>query len=178
MGLPDRGVSLVRGSPGPMNQGRVEPGPGQESVWDYPRPPAIRRDTRLLEVRDGGALVASTSRAFKVMETASPPTFYVPRADVSFDRLTPMNARTYCEWKGTATYWALKHNPEEPVAWSYERPRPRFEAIKGYIAFYPALLDCRLGGEVVKAQPGRFYGGWITSEVVGPFKGEPGTGHW
>lgn len=156
----------------------VAPGPGQESVWDYPRPPAIRRDGRLLEVRDGKTIVATTSRAFKVMETASPPTFYIPRADIIFDRLIPVSASTYCEWKGTATYWALTQHPTEPVAWCYERPRSRFESIKGFFAFYPGRVDCRLGGETVKSQPGRFYGGWITSDVVGPFKGEPGTGHW
>lgn len=123
----------------------VEPRPGQESVWDYPRPPAILRDGRLVEVRDGNAVVAASKGAYKVMETASPPTFYIPA---------------------------------EPVGWCYERPRPRFEIIKRYLAFYPGRVDCCLDGEPVRTQPGRFYGGWITSEVVGPFKGEPGTGHW
>ena len=147
-------------------------------MWDYPRPPAIRRDGRLVEVRDGRAGVATSSRTYKVMETASPPTFYIPRDDVNFDLLVPVGDTTYCEWKGTATYWALTHNPTEPVGWCYERPRPRFEIIKGYLAFYPGRVDCRLDGEPVRTQPGRFYGGWITSDVVGPFKGEPGTGHW
>ena len=156
----------------------VEPGPGQESVWDYPRPPAIRRDGRLIEVRDGEAILARSSGAYKVMETASPPTFYIPRVDIDFDLLEPVSDTTYCEWKGTATYWALARDPVESVGWCYERPRPRFEVIKGYLAFYPGRVDCRLDGEPVKTQPGRFYGGWITSEVVGPFKGEPGTGHW
>ena len=156
----------------------VEPGPGHESVWDYPRPPAIRRDGRLVEVRDGEAIVARSSGTYKVMETASPPTFYIPRADIDFDLLAPVSDTTYCEWKGTATYWALARDIAEPVAWCYERPRPRFEVIKGYLAFYPGRVDCRIDGETVRTQPGRFYGGWITSEVVGPFKGEPGTGHW
>lgn len=156
----------------------VEPGPGQESVWDYPRPPAIRRDGRLIEVRDGNAVVARSHGAYKIMETASPPTFYIPRADIDFDLLVPVHDTTYCEWKGTATYWALARNPAAPVGWCYERPRPRFEVIREYLAFYPGLVDCCLDGEQVKTQPGRFYGGWITSEVVGPFKGEPGTGHW
>lgn len=156
----------------------VEPGPGQESVWDYPRPPAIRRDHRLVEVRDGNAVVARSSRAYKVMETASPPTFYIPRDDIDFDLLEPVSDTTYCEWKGTATYWALARNPGEPVGWCYERPRPRFDVIKGYLAFYPGRVDCSVDGEPASTQPGRFYGGWITSDVVGPFKGEPGTGHW
>ena len=156
----------------------IEPGPGQESVWDYPRPPAIRRDARLVEVLDGDSVVARSTGAYKVMETASPPTFYIPAADVNFELLVAVSDTTYCEWKGTASYWALAREPAEPVGWSYERPRPRFEVIKAYLAFYPGRLDCRLDGESVTTQPGRFYGGWITSEVVGPFKGEPGTGHW
>ena len=156
----------------------VEPGPGQESVWDYPRPPAISRESRPIEIRDGETRVASTTRSYKVMETASPPTFYLPRETVDFELLVPMRQTTYCEWKGAATYWALRRNPTEPVAWTYERPRARFEKIKGHIAFYPGRVDCYLGDELARTQPGRFYGGWITSEVVGPFKGEPGTAHW
>ena len=147
-------------------------------MWDYPRPPAIRRDARLIEVRDGSAPVASTTGAYKVMETASPPTFYIPRNDIDFDLLVPLRDKTFCEWKGTANYWAIARDPSEPVGWCYEQPRPRFDVIKGYLAFYPGRVDCRLDGETVSTQPGRFYGGWITSEVVGPFKGEPGTGHW
>jgi len=90
------------------------PGPGQESVWDYPRPPAIRRDDRLIEVRDGDEIIASSPRSYKVMETASPPTFYVPREAVNFDLLVPLEQTSYCEWKGTASYWALRRNPGEP----------------------------------------------------------------
>jgi uncharacterized protein (DUF427 family) len=156
----------------------IEPGPGQESVWDYPRPPAIRRDDRAIEVRDGDDVIARSSGSYKVMETASPPTFYVARDDVNFDLLVPVTDTTYCEWKGTANYWALARNPVEPVAWAYERPRARFDSIRGFLAFYPGSLDCYLGDERVQAQPGRFYGGWITSDIVGPCKGEPGTGHW
>ena len=156
----------------------VEPGAGQESVWDYPRPPAIRREDRVVEVRDGDDVVARSQEAYKVMETASPPTFYIPAADIDFDLLVPVSDTTYCDWKGTATYWALARRPDGPVGWCYERPRPRFEVIKGYLAFYPGRVDCLLDGEPVTTQAGRFYGGWITSDVVGPFKGEPGTGHW
>ncbi|MGB5412181.1 MAG: DUF427 domain-containing protein [Woeseiaceae bacterium] len=167
-------AATVRSRPGFA----VQPGPGQESVWDYPRPPAILRDGRLVEVRDGHAVVATSKGAYKVMETASPPTFYIPAADIDFDLVVPVADTTYCEWKGTATYWALARNPAVLVGWCYERPRPRFDIIKGYLAFYPGRVDCCLGGEAVTTQAGRFYGGWITSEVVGPFKGEPGTGHW
>ena len=147
-------------------------------MWDYPRPPAIRRDERVVEVRDGEYVVARSQDAYKVMETASPPTFYIPAADVNFDLLVPVSDTTYCEWKGTATYWALARSAVEPVGWCFERPRPRFEVIKGFLAFYPGRVDCLLDGEAVTTQAGRFYGGWITSDVVGPFKGEPGTGHW
>jgi len=156
----------------------VEPGPGQESVWDYPRPPAIEHDGRTVEVRDGTTLIARTTHSRKVMETASPPTFYLPCEDVDFDLLVPVDDQTYCEWKGSASYWSLKRRPDEPVAWSYERPRSRFDSIRGFLAFYPGRVDCFLDGEPVHTQAGRFYGGWITPEVVGPFKGEPGTGHW
>lgn len=156
----------------------IEPGPDQESVWDYPRPPAIRRDARLIEVRDGETVVARSSQAYKVMETASPPTFYIPATDVNCDVLQQVAASTYCEWKGSATYWALARDIDEPVGWTYERPRARFDMIKGFFAFYPGRVDCRIDGEPAMTQRGRFYGGWITSDVVGPFKGEPGTGHW
>ena len=147
-------------------------------MWDYPRPPAIERDCRTVEVRDGTAVIASTTCSYKVMETASPPTFYIPREDVDLDLLAPADDQTYCEWKGSASYWALARRPIMAVAWSYERPRSRFDMIKGFIAFYPGRVGCFIDGEQARTQAGRFYGGWITSEVVGPFKGEPGTGHW
>lgn len=156
----------------------IKPAPGQESVWDYPRPPAIQRDSRPIEVRAGNAILARTRGSYKVMETASPPTFYIPPGDVDFELLVSVQGATVCEWKGAASYWALAGSPEQPVAWSYERPRPRFDMVRGYLAFYPGRVECYLDGERVKPQPGSFYGGWITAEVVGPFKGEPGTGHW
>lgn len=156
----------------------VEPGRGQESVWDYPRPPAVVHDSRSVEVKDGDRLVARTSRSIRVLETASPPTFYVPPGDVDFEKLVAVDLRTVCEWKGAATYWALEEDPGTPVAWAYPRPRARFDAIRDYVAFYPAMLACFVDGERVTPQPGRFYGGWVTTEIVGPFKGEPGTGHW
>ena len=155
-----------------------EPGPGLESVWDYPRPPRIEPDSRVVRVEFGGVVVAETRRSLRVLETSSPPTFYLPREDVNFDLLVPVDDQTYCEWKGSASYWSLKRRPNDPVAWSYERPRSRFDSIRGFLAFYPGRVDCFLDGEPAQTQAGRFYGGWITSEVVGPFKGEPGTGHW
>ena len=156
----------------------TEPGPGQESVWDYPRPPALRPDSRLVEVRDGGTMIARTTGSYRICETASPPTFYIPGDDVDWDQLVPAPGSSVCEWKGAAAYWALAGDPTLPVGWTYPRPRARFEKIKDFIAFYPGRVTCLVDGERVEPQPGRFYGGWITSDVVGPFKGEPGTGHW
>ena len=155
------------------------PGPGQESVWDYPRPPELAPDRRLVEVYYGDQMIASSPTAFRVLETASPPTFYIPPGDVNLELLSSMPGRSICEWKGAATYWALLSNPElGAVAWSYPDPTPAFSHIRGYVSFYPAVVKCFVAAERVRAQPGKFYGGWITDEIVGPFKGEPGTEHW
>ncbi len=156
----------------------IEPGPGQESVWDYPRPPALQHDKRRVEVKDGNVVIARTTAALRVLETASPPTFYIPAEDVDLDQLVEVAGNSVCEWKGRAVYRALAHAPELPVAWSYPRPRPRFDKIRNHLAFYPGRVECYVDGERVQAQAGGFYGGWITAEVVGPYKGEPGTGHW
>ena len=134
----------------------IIPGAGQESVWDYPRPPAIKRDTRLIEVRSDNSVIARSGAGYKVMETASPPTFYVPPEDVDLELLAMVAGATICEWKGAASYWALVPELDRPVAWSYERPRPRFEMIRGYLAFYPGRVECFLGGERVTPQPGKF----------------------
>lgn len=156
----------------------IDPAEGQESVWDYPRPPVTRATSRLVEVRHGSEVIARTSRSYRVLETASPPTFYIPPGDVARDALVAAPGHSVCEWKGAARYWALTGEPRTPVAWDYPRPRARFELLKGYICFYPGRIDCFIDGERVQPQPGGFYGGWITKDVVGPFKGEPGTGHW
>ena len=156
----------------------TDPGPGQESAWDYPRPPAVKPDSRLVEVRNGDVLVARTTRSYRILETASPPTFYLPMEDAAMDRLVPAPGSSVCEWKGAARYWALAANSDEAIGWDYPRPRSRFGVIKDHLAFYPGRIACFVDGERVQPQPGRFYGGWITSDVVGPFKGEPGTGHW
>ena len=155
----------------------IAPEVGQESVWDYPRPPALVADTRSVEVFDGQRRIASTDRAYRVLETASPPTFYLPLEALDESALEPVSGRSFCEWKGEAVYWALAGHPE-PVAWSYPSPRQRFSRIKDYVGFYPGRVACFVDGERVEAQPGGFYGGWLTKEIVGPVKGEPGTGHW
>lgn len=155
----------------------VEPGPGQESVWDFPRPPRVETDGRLVEVLSGEIQLARSSIAMRVLETASPPTFYVLPEDVNFAELERCPGSSYCEWKGEASYWALLGS-RRPVAWSYDRPKAGFEALAGAIAFYPSRVECFVAGERVEAQPGDFYAGWITRELVGPFKGEPGTSGW
>ena len=143
------------------------PNPGQESVWDYPRPPAIQPDERRITVRSYELLIAESSRALRVLETASAPGFYLPGG-------------SSCEWKGSAVYFDLNAPWGEVrrVGWTYPEPHPEFAAITGYIAFYPARLECYVDGERVRSQPGGFYGGWVTSDLAGPVKGAPGTEGW
>jgi uncharacterized protein (DUF427 family) len=156
----------------------VAPGPGQESVWDYPRPPVAQRCNRLVEVRDGNSVIARTTSSVRLMETASPPTFYIPPDEVDWSCLAETQGHSVCEWKGAARYWTLSRKAGMPVAWDYPRPRARFDRLKQFLSFYPGRIECYVDGERVEPQPGGFYGGWITTDVVGPFKGEPGTGHW
>jgi uncharacterized protein (DUF427 family) len=156
-------------------------GPGQESVWDYPRPLSAQVTSRHVAVELGGRLVADTTRAIRVCETSHPPVYYVPRDDVADGVLVPAAGSSWCEWKGAATYWdAVVDGRREPaVGWSYEDPSPGFEHLRGAVAFYPDRVDrAMVDGEQVRPQPGGFYGGWITDDVVGPFKGAPGTLGW
>lgn len=154
------------------------PGDGEESVWDYPRPPAIVDDTRLVEVSTASGPLARTRASVRVLETASPPTFYLPWADVDRTLLTPAPGSSHCEWKGSARYWALATAPEVAVGWDYPAPTPSFTALADRVSFYPGRVACRVDGRPVRAQAGGFYGGWVTDEIVGPFKGEPGTLGW
>jgi len=158
----------------------VGPAPGQESVWDYPRPPRVERDRREVVVRLGQIVIARSSCSTRVLETASPPSFYLPPADVEVTLLQPSADRSWCEWKGEATYWTLAalDRRAERVGWSYADPFPGFEGIRGYFSFYPARVECYVDSVRVQAQPGRFYGGWITPEIVGPFKGVLGSEAW
>ena len=155
-----------------------EPADGQESVWDYPRPPAVVADDRTVEVLIDGETVARTTRARRVLETASPPTFYLPPDDVDESKLVVVPGGSWCEWKGEARYFAPASHPRQPVAWCYPAPTPAFEAIAGWLSFYPGRVECRVDGERVRPQDGGFYGGWVTDEIVGPWKGEHGTGGW
>jgi uncharacterized protein (DUF427 family) len=164
------------------NPRRIAPGPGQESAWDYPRPPAVSPTGRHVRVRFGDLTVADTTRALRVLETAGAPTWYLPREDVRMDLLRASGGRgTVCEWKGPATYFdlAVADRTSPRAAWTYERPQPGYEVLAGRIAFYAGRVDeATVDGEAVRPQPGGFYGGWVTDDVVGPFKGEPGTESW
>jgi uncharacterized protein (DUF427 family) len=158
----------------------VVPGPGQESVWDYPRPPAIATDDREVVVRIGAHEIARSRRTVRMLETASPPTFYVPADDVRTAFLERDLGVSRCEWKGEAHYWSVivPGHRVNAAAWSYANPLPGYEGIRDYFAFYPSRLACTVDAIAVLAQPGRFYAGWITPDLVGPFKGEPGSESW
>jgi uncharacterized protein (DUF427 family) len=170
-----------RGHAATVEPQRIEPGPGQESVWDYPRPPAIEQSTSRLRVEFGGITIAESSRGFRVLETSQPPAYYFPPDDVAMEHLTATSHRTFCEWKGQAHYYTVVVGGREATdaVWSYSSPIDRFRAITGYLAFYAQRMDaCYVDGEHVRANEGAFYGGWITSKIVGPFKGAEGTAGW
>lgn len=156
------------------------PGPGQESVWDYPRPPRLEPTAEHVLVRVDGITVADTRRASRVLETSHPPTYYVPRADVDTTLLVPTPRRTSCEWKGCASYADLVVGDRRigDACWWYDDPTPAFAAIAGAVAFYPERVEATVDGERVTGVPGGFYGSWVTSRVAGPFKGAPGTEWW
>lgn len=157
------------------------PGPGQESVWDYPRPPAVEPVGVVIRVELAGEFIASSVNALRVLETSSPPTYYIPPQDVRTKLLERAAHRSFCEWKGVASYWSVRLASvlRTNAAWSYPSPTRRYRRLADYLAFYPAQMDaCYVGDEKVRAQPGKFYGGWITSSIVGPFKGDPGTEGW
>ena len=155
----------------------IEPADGQESVWDYPRPPALQPCSRRVVVRHGDQVIADSVNAIRMLETASPPTVYIPPADIDFAFLADSPATSHCEWKGRANYYTLAIGGRE-VAWEYREPAPAFASIRNFLCFYPGRVECLLGGEVVQPQAGEFYGGWVTHDIAGPFKGDPGTGHW
>ncbi len=164
-----------------MRPARIEPAPGQESVWDYPRPPAVAPATSKVNIVHRCVTIVDTTASVRVLETSQAPGFYFPPADVRTDLLTRSASSSFCEWKGRATYWTLTVDGEtfDDVAWSYDSPTPAFASIAGYLAFYPQRVDgCFVDNEQVEANAGSFYGGWITSKVVGPFKGAAGTLGW
>ncbi|SMH39104.1 Uncharacterized conserved protein, DUF427 family [Rathayibacter oskolensis] len=160
---------------------RAVPAEGQESVWDYPRPPRVEPTSEHVVVRLGGVVVAESRASFRVLETSHPPVYYLPRGDFGDGVLSPAPGRSICEFKGAASYLSVQGGGvvAEAAGWMYPEPLPGFEILRGTIALYPGRMDsCTVDGEPVEPQPGDFYGGWITSRVVGPFKGAPGTMFW
>jgi uncharacterized protein (DUF427 family) len=158
-----------------------KPASSQESVWDYPRPPRVEPTGKRIRVVFNGVTVAETTRAIRVLETSHPPSYYIPPEDVRREYLTPTRQRTFCEFKGAASYWTLQVGDRiaQNAAWGYPDPSPGYEAIRGCLMFYPGRVDaCYVDDERVTPQVGDFYGGWITSDIIGPFKGEPGTQGW
>ena len=161
---------------------RIEPQPGQESVWDYPRPPRLEKSDKQIKIVFNDIAIASSNNAYRVLETSHPPVYYLPPEDIKTEYLHRANSqRSFCEWKGFASYYDLIVG-ETKVAnagWYYSQPTENFEPIKNYVAFYPSKMDaCYVDNELVEAQPGDFYGGWITKDIVGPFKGGAGSWGW
>ncbi len=164
-----------------MRSDRVVPGPGEESVWDYPRPPRVETTDHEVVVEVAGTVIARSVRTLRVLETSHPPVYYIPIEDVSSGVLVPVPGATFCEFKGKASYFDVRVGAETRprAAWTYRTPAPGYEALIEAIAFYPSRVDAAfVDGERVRAQEGDFYGGWITSDIVGPFKGGPGTRGW
>ena len=155
--------------------------PDQESVWDYPRPPRLEEFTGRIRMVFNGKTVANTTNAKRVLETSHPPVYYIPPDDIDSDFLKTTEGESWCEWKGTARYFDIECGDmrAEKAAWYYPRPTQKFASIAGHVAFYSDLMDaCYVNDELVRSQPGRFYGGWITSNILGPFKGGSGTSGW
>jgi uncharacterized protein (DUF427 family) len=153
----------------------------KESVWDYPRPPRAESTPKRIRVYFGGELVADTNRAIRILETSHPPVYYIPREDVQSEYLKPSARRSFCEFKGSAAYWTLEvaGKISEDAAWSYQHPERDYEVIRGCLAFYASKADeCFVDEERVQPQAGSFYGGWVTSDIVGPFKGGSGSSGW
>lgn len=160
---------------------RIVPGPGQESVWDFPRPPRVEPSSEHVVIRFGGQVVADSRDAVRVLETSHPPVYYLPRAAFAKGVLVPAPGSTVCEFKGTGRYLDLMVGVAvaRRAAWFYPEPWPGYEQLRDKVALYPGAMDsCEVNGEHVTPQEGGFYGGWITSGVVGPFKGGPGTLGW
>jgi uncharacterized protein (DUF427 family) len=152
-----------------------------ESVWDYPRPPRVEACARRAAVEFGGEVIADSQRALRVLETSQAPAIYFPPEDVRMDLLSAVSKRTFCEWKGVAAYFDLVVGGKrsEAAAWAYPDPVPKYAELRDLVAFYPQRVNrCRLGDETVEPNGGDFYGGWITSDIAGPFKGAPGTASW
>jgi uncharacterized protein (DUF427 family) len=164
-----------------MRPGPDIAGPGQESVWAFPRP-AIAQPTRShVVIQHQGVVIADTRASIRTIETSHPPSYYIPRRDIDPAALRRAEGSSFCEWKGAASYWDVVVGAVvlPRVGWSYANPTPAFASLRDHVAFYAAPFDrCSVDGETVIPQPGEFYGGWITSRVAGPFKGIPGSHGW
>ena len=159
----------------------ITPKPGQESVWGYPRPPRVEETTQRIRVVFEGVTLADTTRAKRLLETSHPPTYYLPPEDVALEYPVESQSQSFCEWKGMARYYHLRVGATrvQDVAWYYPTPTKEYALLAGHLAFYVQKVSaCFVDEEQARPQPGRFYGGWITSHLVGPFKGEPGTEGW
>ena len=160
----------------------IKPEAGQESVWDYPRPPRLERTSKEVQVVFNGVVIADSRRAWRVLETSHPPVYYIPPEDINMHYLRETaGGNSWCEWKGQASYYNVVSTGQsaQKAAWGYLQPTPSFVAIKDHLAFYAWGMDqCLVEGELARPQPGNFYGGWITKDIIGPFKGEPGTMGW
>ena len=150
-------------------------------MWAYPRPPRLETTSESIEIRLGGTVIARTGSALRLLETSHPPAYYLPLDAFEPGVLRTVGGTTFCEWKGEASYYDLV-TPEATAsraAWTYPQPTGGFDAIRDHVSIMPGLVDaCLVDGEVVRAQEGGFYGGWITDRVVGPFKGSPGSHGW
>ncbi len=159
----------------------IPPQPGQESVWDYPRPAILQATPKHLKVVLNGEVIAQTRRGMRVLETSHPPVYYFPADDVRLEYLTETSRKTFCEWKGWSAYYDVQVGDRvvPQGAWRFIEPSPNFSEIQNAYAFYARDMDaCYVDDELVTPQPGPYYGGWITQDIVGPFKGEPGTMGW
>jgi uncharacterized protein (DUF427 family) len=165
-----------------MKPKRIEPNPGQESVWDYPRPPRLEDTNKHIQIIFNSKTIVDTRNAKRVLETSHPPVYYIPPIDIQMEYLILQTSESsFCEWKGNAKYYALRVCDREVpnVAWFYPEPTSKFASIKNYVAFYAHPMDvCYVDGEKVTPQPGNFYGGWVTNDIIGPFKGVPGSWGW
>ena len=164
-----------------MRPNPIPPQPGQESVWDYPRPAVLQDTNKLLKIICSGVILAETTQGKRVLETNHPPCYYIPGVDIKLEYLIPTGRKTWCEWKGACEYYDVvigaKHI--QNAAWRYTQPSPNFTALQDCYSFYASLMDaCYVNDELVQPQAGDFYGGWITADIVGPFKGESGTWGW
>lgn len=160
---------------------KIKPGPGQESVWDYPRPPRLEKFAGHLRIVFNEQVIADSNAAFRILETSHPPTYYIPVKDFEAGVLSRTGKSSFCEFKGMAAYFdiILGDRKARNAAWGYPEVNLRYQELTGTVSVYAHMMDaCYVNEERVQAQEGAFYGGWITSNIVGPFKGAPGTWGW